>query len=162
MRCRRSPRSLSSHSYHCSGFSEYISLRMRMKHFKKNASHVPEFWGFPHGDKQEKQVKIRYLKISWLNVMQLIWKGLMLLEKHWTRLEKRNTRNVLECVGWAHQHRFHPLLFACLQPPTVGLERSTETFCPSEGAKTRWSWMGKARVIPKGGKSKVISSEAAK
>ena len=23
------------------------------------------------------------------------------------------------------------------QPPTVGLERSTETFCPSEGARTR-------------------------
>ena len=28
-----------------------------------------------------------------------------------------------------------------LQPPAVGLERSTETFCPSEGAKTRWSWI---------------------
>ena len=38
-----------------------------------------EFWGFPYGDKQEKQVRNKNLSFK---TLQLIWKGLMLLDKH--------------------------------------------------------------------------------
>ena len=58
------------------------------------------FEAFHMETNRKNRLRPNMFKISWLNVLHFIWKGLMLLELRWTRLERRNTRNVLEFVGW--------------------------------------------------------------
>ena len=50
--------------------------------------------------------------------------------------EEEYKRRVGMC-GVSNEHGASSSSHFQLQPPAIGLERSTETFCPSEGAKTR-------------------------